>query len=251
MKKQGRLEAWITDYKILMRNVPAIPLVMFVVSVILMNLLANKEIDMHFSWLALDCGFTVSWMSFLFMDMLTKRFGAKAAIKISLTAMVINLFVCLGLYLISIIPGNWAAFYDSENTIVNDALNSTFGGTWYVVLGSALAFACSAIVNAVLNESIGAKFKRNNFIAYAVRSYVSTLTAQFVDNFIFATFVGHVFFGWTMMQCFTCSLTGCIVELLCEVIISPYGYKVCKAWEASGVGKEYIKWNEAKGVVFK
>lgn len=230
----------ISNYFLLMRNVPSLVMVLFCTSVILMNLLANKEIGLNLSWLALDCGFLLSWLSFLCMDMLTKRFGTKASIQISLTAMGINLFVCFILFLISKIPGNWGVFYEYGENIVNTSLNQTIGGTWYVVLGSAIAFAVSAIVNAILNSMIGKLCKKDNFKTYALRSYISTIAAQFVDNLIFALLVSHMFFGWTLLQCITCSITGCLLELLCEVIFSPIGYKVCKKWEHNKVGHEYL-----------
>lgn len=236
-----KLKRSISNYMLLMRNVPSLVMVLFCTSVILMNLLANKEIGLNLDWIALDCGFTLSWLSFLCMDMLTKRFGAKASIQISLTAMCINLFVCFILFLISKLPGNWGVYYEYGQNVVNVGLNATIGGTWYVVLGSAVAFAVSAVVNALLNAGIGKMFNKDNFKAYAVRSYISTIAAQFVDNMIFALMVSHVFFGWTMLQCITCSITGCLLELLCEVIFSPIGYRVCKKWEHHGVGHEYIK----------
>lgn len=236
----NKIKESINNYALLLRSVPSLVMTLFVVSVVLMNLLANKEIGLNLDWLALDCGFTVSWLSFLCMDMLTKRFGPKAAIQLSLTAMAINLFVCGILFVISLIPGNWGEYYNYENDIVNQALNSTIGGTWYVVLGSACAFAASAILNAILNHAIGKMCKKNNFVSYALRSYISTGLAQFLDNFIFAMMVSHVFFGWTMTQVITCSITGCLAELLCEVVFSPLGYRVCKKWEKHNVGSEYI-----------
>ena len=236
----NKIKESINNYALLLRSVPSLVMTLFVVSVVLMNLLANKEIGLNLDWLALDCGFTVSWLSFLCMDMLTKRFGPKAAIQLSLTAMAINLFVCGILFVISLIPGNWGEYYNYENDIVNQALNSTIGATWYVVLGSACAFAASAILNAILNHAIGKMCKKNNFVSYALRSYISTGLAQFLDNFIFAMMVSHVFFGWTMTQVITCSITGCVAELLCEVVFSPLGYKVCKKWEKHNVGSEYI-----------
>ena len=236
----NKLKQSISNYTLLLRSVPSLVMVMFVVSVVLMNLLANKEIGLNLDWLALDCGFTLSWLSFLCMDMLTKRFGAKASIQLSLTAMVINLFVCGVLFLISLLPGNWGAYYDLGSEVVNEGLNATIGGTWYVVLGSACAFAVSAILNAVLNALIGKMCKKDNFVSYALRSYISTGVAQFVDNFIFAMLVSHVFFGWNMTQVITCSITGCIAELLCEVIFSPIGYKMCKKWDEQNVGSDYL-----------
>ena len=74
------------DYKVLLRSIPAATVSLFFVSVIMMNLLANKEL-ISLPYLALDCGFVVSWVSFLCQDMICKRFGAKASIKISILAL--------------------------------------------------------------------------------------------------------------------------------------------------------------------
>lgn len=230
----------VADFKVLLRSVPSIMMALFTVSVILMNLLANKEIYTGVSWLALDCGLIVSWLSFLSMDMLTKRFGAKASVKLSITASAINLLVCGILFLVSKIPGNWAEFYTYENNIINDSLNSTIGGTWYVLFGSTVAFLVAAVFNSTINAGIGKLMKRNTFATYAVRSYASTAIGQFVDNMVFSLIVSHVFFGWTLLQCVTCSLTGCLVELICEIVFSPVGYRVCKKWETLNVGKEYF-----------
>ena len=91
------------------------------------------------------------------------------------------------------------------------------------------------------NAAIGRASTTDGFASFALRSYVSTMIAQFVDNFVFALIVSHVFFGWSMTQVVVCSLTGCIIELLCEVVFSPIGYKVSKQWEVEHVGKEYLE----------
>ena len=43
------------DYKVLLRSIPAATVSLFIVSVIMMNLLANKEL-ISLPYLALDCG---------------------------------------------------------------------------------------------------------------------------------------------------------------------------------------------------
>lgn len=228
------------DYKILFRSLPSISVTLFVVAVVLMNLMANKEIQIDVPWFALDCGLLISWLSFLSMDMITKRFGAKAAIKVSLFAAGVNLIVSAVLFGISNIPGNWSEYYNFENAVVNQALNNTFGGTWYVLLGSVIAFIISSFVNNPLNSLIGNLCKNDNFISYALRSYISTAIGQFVDNLVFALIVSHTFFGWSLIQCITCAITGALIELLLEVIFSPLGYKVCRHWEKEHVGQAYI-----------
>ena len=233
----------LTDYKILLRNIPSLTISLFILSVVCANLMANKEL-FNYKYVALDCGFVFSWIMFLCMDVICKRWGAKASVKVSLLALVVNLCVCGSFALLAKAPGMWGAFYDSELVEVNNALNSTIGGAWYVVLGSGLAFLTSSCVNAVINKTVGAMMKHDNFKAFAVRSYVSTMIAQFVDNFVFAVTVSKIFFGWTWTQVIFCSLIGAVCELLCEVIFSGIGYKVVCNWEKDNVGKEYFEYIE-------
>lgn len=228
------------DYKVLLRSIPASTVTLFIVSVIMMNLLANKEL-ISLPWLALDCGFAVSWVSFLCMDMVCKRFGARASIMVSVMALGVNLAVSLVFWLLTLTPGMWGAYYDTGLAEVNDALNATIGGTWYVVLGSSCAMLASSVVNSLLNQAIGRLEHKNTFGAFALRSYVSTGIAQFVDNLVFAIIVSHTFFGWTWLQVLTCSLTGAVAELLCEVFLSPVGYRVVRGWERENVGALYLQ----------
>ena len=230
----------IKDTKRLLRAVPSSAVVLFCLSVVLMNLLANKEVYTGVSWFALDCGILLSWLSFLCMDVLTKRFGPKAAVKLSFVAIAINLCVCAVLKVVALIPGNWGEFYTFENSIVNQALDNTIGGTWYVLFGSTVGMIAASVVNAIVNHAVGKRMRSNDFRAFAIRSYVSTVAAQFVDNMVFTLIVSYHFFGWSLLQCLTCSLTGCVVELICEVMFSPLGYQISQKWEEENVGAEYL-----------
>lgn len=238
-----KLSDFFRQFRLLLSSVPPVTFSLFLLSLFAMNLLANKSLDLHVGWLALDCGILVSWVAFLTMDVLTKRFGPKAATLISVTAIVINLFACLLFYFAGLIPGTWGAYYDfGEEEAINRALDATFGGTWYVLLGSTLAFTASAVVNNFTNFFIGKAFKKNpdGFVAYACRAYLSTAVGQFTDNLIFAFTVSYVFFGWSVLQCFTCAATGMVAELLMEAAFSPLGFRVCRSWQKRGVGAEYL-----------
>lgn len=227
----------------LLRSVSPLTFALFILAVFAMNLLANKSLDLPFDWLALDCGIIVSWVAFLCMDVLTRHYGPVAATTVSLVAIAVNLLFCLVLYLASLIPGTWGAFFDfGELPVINDALDKTFGGTWYVVLGSTAAFVVSAFVNNFTNWGIGKLCKKNpnGFAAYALRTYLSTAVGQFSDNLVFALLVSHFFFGWSLVQCLTCAATGMVAELLCEALFSPLGYKICENWRKRGVGKDYL-----------
>lgn len=232
-----------SELKTLLSSVPPLTFALFLLSVFAMNLLANKSLNIPLGWLALDCGIVVSWVAFLCMDVLTKRFGPKAATLVSVTAILLNVAACVILYLSSLIPGTWGAFYDyGEAEVVNEALDSTIGGTWYVLFGSTVAFISSACINNFANWGIGKMFAKrpDGFLAYALRTYLSTAVAQLADNLIFALIVSHFFFGWTMLQCFTCAATGMVAELLVEAVFSPLGFRVLKKWEKDGVGEKYL-----------
>ncbi len=227
------------DCKVLLRSIPASTVTVFIMSVVLMNLLANKEL-ISLPWLALDCGFTLSWVAFLCQDMICKRFGPKASVKVSVIALLCNLAVSLLFWLISLAPGMWSAYYSTESLEVNAALNSTIGGTWYVVLGSSIAMLCSSFVNSHVNQFIGHLTDDGTFAKFALRSYTSTIIGQFVDNLVFAVVVSHTFFGWSWLQVLTCSITGAIAETLCEILLSPVGFRVASGWEREGVGEAYV-----------
>ena len=239
----SKLGKWLkTEYqetKLLLRCVPAGVVTLFVVSVICMNILANKTL-LQLPWIALDGGILISWLSFMCMDILTKHFGPKASNRISILAVVVNLLTCLIFYIVSIIPSN-----------ANDytALNTILGGTWFILVGSTIAFVCSSLINNGLNFVVGKCFKNNpdGKLAFACRSYVSTFVGQFLDNLIFSVIVFMGFapvywdgFCWTFVQCVMCALTGAVAELILEIVFSPIAYKITLKWKKAGVGKQYL-----------
>jgi uncharacterized PurR-regulated membrane protein YhhQ (DUF165 family) len=228
----------IKAFKILLRSIPATVVTLFVVSVISMNLLANKTLFQN-EWIALDGGILISWLSFMCMDIITKHFGPKASNKITILAAMINLLTCLIFFVASAIPSNAGDF---------SAFDLVFGGTWFVLLGSTIAFLSSGVINNTLNWAIGLFFKKNPHgkLAYASRTYISTFIGQFMDNFIFSVIVFMYFaprfwngFCWTLLQCAMCALTGAVAELIMEIAFSPIGYSITKKWQVQSVGKEY------------
>ena len=223
------MKRFINDFRDLLRSVPPIIAAMFVISVVCMNLLANKSIDTGVEWLALDCGILLSWITFLSLDVMTHCYGPWAATGMSIAAILINLIMAGVFFLAGIIPGVWSESYvEGSEEIINAALDSTFKGTWFILLGSSIAFIVSSLVNNFLNYGIGKQVGSGGFGVFALRSFVSTMIAQFTDNLVFALLVSKVFFGWTLLQCFTCALTGAVMELLFEVFFSPLGYRIAR-----------------------
>ncbi len=218
----------VSEFRGMLKTVPPLLLTLTVLAVVGMNLLANKSIDTGLSWLALDCGIILSWLAFLTMDILTHCYGPRAATLFSVFALLLNLLMAGVFFAASRIPGVWGeSFVEGSEGVINAALDNTFGGTWFVLLGSSVAFLTSAFVNNFLNAGIGKLLKtQDGFGRFALRSYVSTFVGQFTDNLVFALIVSKIFFGWSLLQCFTCAVTGAVAELLFEIVFSPLGYRI-------------------------
>ena len=216
-----------------LRRVPSVVTALFCVSVIVMNLLANKTIYQS-ETVAVDGGILISWLAFMCMDIVTKAFGPGTANTVSVFALLTNLFVSLVFYLVSIIPT------ETDYT----AFNTIFGGTWFILLSSSIAFITSAFINNFTNAALGRLFRRNpdGKLAFAVRSYGSTVIGQLWDNFVFVALTFRVFapvywngFSWTWTQCLTCSLIGAGLELVTEILFSPFGYMILRRWKEEGI----------------
>lgn len=227
------------EMKILFRCIPGVVVSLFVVSVVCMNLLANKTL-VQLPWIALDGGVLISWLSFMCMDIITKHFGPKASNQVAVLASAINLLTCGIFYIASIIPSNAGDY---------TALNNTLGGTWFILLGSTVAFLASAVIHNFLNWSVGKMFRTHpdGKMAYATRTYISTFIGQFMDNFIFSVIVFVGFapiywngFHWTWLQCAVCALTGAVAELIMEMLFAPIGYRIVQNWRNNNIGQEYF-----------
>ena len=220
----------------LLRSVPKALTITFVLVVIGMNFLSRITL-LSLPWLALNAGILISWLSFLFMDIVTKHYGARAANKLSILAIAANLACCLVCVLIS-------RFAHAP------ALDMVVGGQWSILTASNIAYVVSALTNNYSNVYIGSFFTKNpdGKAAYATRSFVSTFLSQILDNFIFV-FLAFVVLPmipsalqvhWTVMQCLGCSVICAFLEMLSEAVFSPIGYITVKRWQKNGVGKEYI-----------
>ena len=248
MSKKGESKNWILKsflfVKVLFRNVPTWVIVLFSLSIIGMNLLAQFVL-VSLPWLALNYGIFVSWIVFLIMDVVTKHFGVKAANVISVFGLVVNSIAVLIFWLISIISSN-------------PSLDLILHGQWSIWLASSIAFIVSAVLNNLLNKLIRTSFKNNpdGKVAYVVSSYVSTLVGQFVDNMLFVVLAFMVFcyipgatpVFYTFEQCLGASLLCAVFELLFEVVFSPIGYKLIQHWRKNGVGEQYIEMYDRKSV---
>lgn len=238
----SKIKSLVADYKMLLRNVPALVTVVFVVGTLAMNFAAAKVV-FNLGIVAGTGGIILSWLPFLCMDVVSKRFGAKASILLNILSSVFNILVTVFLAIVAAIPTK-----DDYTTF-----NSAFGAVWFIVVASNVAFILSGVVNSILNVTVGKLFKKTSGGEFFLRSVVSTFVGQVVDNFLFMWLLYGVFapIFWKMppMSILTCLGTGVLgglLELLCEAVLTPVGYRIVKTWEDNKVGQEYIDYHSNK-----
>ena len=240
-----------------LREVPGLVLALITVSMILMNVLANKAIlelpipNTDTYWLIQDAGVTLSWVGFLAGDLLTKNFGAKNAIRVNLTALIISLFVSAMLALVGVIPGTWSPEFNYADPevakAVGDSINQVMGNVWYVILGSAAASACGIVLNTISQDLILKKIEKkhgNRYWGYLVAAAASSFIGQIIDNLVFAALISIHFFGWSLGSADMCSLDGAILEIVIEMLFTPLTFAISKNWDKNHIGIKWIKQQE-------
>lgn len=221
----NKIRTFFKDYKNSLKEVPVFLLVSFLITMILMNILANKTIFQN-DLIAIDGGIFVTWIVVIVMDLVTILCGPKVSIRLSIFGTLISLFVSLIFFLVSLIPA-------SKDF---DAFNKVLGGTWFIIVSGAIAFLCSSSLNSLINFGVGKLFKEPvSKVAFAIRCHVSTLISQIFDNFVFNALAFMVFapifwngFCWTPVQCIMCALVYGAMELVIEILIVPALYKLYK-----------------------
>ncbi len=245
---------WLTDvndWKMLLRSMPGMVTVLFTMATITMNLAANKIVWSGLSvngtpLVSVTGGVFLSWAIFLLMDIVTKTYGVKASIKLTLLGALANAAAVIFLGLIALFPAKYP--YEGASTVFDtlfgfEALSAP--QPWQILLSSTVAYIVSGIVNALVNGAFGKLFRKNpdGKAAFYCRSYVSTAVGQFVDNFIFAALAFALFAHfYTLPTLIGISVMGAVLELLCEVVFSPVGYRICVKWQKDGVGKDYLEY---------
>lgn len=240
-----RIKNWMkkdwNETKVLFKCLPAFPFAILCSALIAMNFLANKGIvpEQFTRFFQADAGIIVSWVAFLAGDMLVKRFGAKAAIKVNVAAITVQLFAIILLTLGSLLP--WS--YTIEPGSYEAVFDSIFRLSLWPLCAGTGAFIIATVCDSFLSKFVLTRFRnRTTFKAYATASYTSTAVGQFIDNLAFALLFS-VWQPWftDFNAIWLFSAAGMVIELICQAVFSPLGYKISKNWAKKGVGDEYIK----------
>jgi uncharacterized integral membrane protein (TIGR00697 family) len=241
MKLVKWLKKEVVETQVLFRSVPGLTLALYILSTVMMNLLASVAL-INESWIALDAGIIVAFVGFILNDMIVKRFGAKAAIKVTVLGFVVNLLTASVFTIVAVIANAGGQYF-----ALGDYATLT---QWWIIGASAMAFLVSGIIDAGVHRLILKAFKSkpDGFGAHAASALGSTFVGQVIDNMLFGllfTFPASMIGLWgmtpmTFLALVGFAVTGGIVELVCQALFTPLGFKIAESWRANKVGQEYL-----------
>ena len=85
---------------------------------------------------------------------------------------------------------------------------------------------------------------KNNLTSTYTRTFKAVAVVAIILMIVFTIFAPIYWAGFepfTIWLCIACGIGGAILELLMEVIFSPLGYRVVKAWKRENVGSQYLE----------
>ena len=178
----------------------------YAVSVIVMNLLATKQVDL--GPFTVTTGIIVSPIAFIIQDVITEIYGYNQASRMIWTGFIL-IFVSTILYQVAIIIPP-SSFWEGQGAF--EAILST---TPRISIASLTAYLLGSHVNTYIMNQLG---KRNPDQLFN-RVITSTIFGQLLDNFIFA------FIAFTGLLPFPALLSmgigGTIIEVVYEIIFYP------------------------------
>ena len=185
----------------------------YCVGLVLMNILASKQMDILL--FTINLGLFISPIVFIILDVQSEVYGYKSAKNLIFTGFIVNVAVAV-IYFIAIkIP-------PSVNYANQDAFRAVCGSTVRITVASVTAYYIGSLINSKVMVGLKKWFDKFLFL----RAIGSTIAGQIVDNMIFMTlaFAGVL----PAAAIITMVIGGTIIETGYEVVCYPITRTVIK-----------------------
>jgi uncharacterized integral membrane protein (TIGR00697 family) len=189
-----------------MKNVQQYLYAAYCVGLVLMNILASKQMDIYI--FTINLGLFISPIVFIILDVQSEVFGYKSAKALITAGLVVNIAVAVIYFLAIKIP-------PSVNFVNQDAFRAVLGSTVRITVASVTAYYIGSLINSKVMVAMKRKYEKHLF----VRAITSTIAGQAVDNAVFMTlaFAGVL----PAAAIITMVIGGTFIETMYEVVFYP------------------------------
>ena len=184
---------------------------------VMMNLLCMKPLSFGTSFIWMDGGLLISWISFLLSNVITEVYGKRTAIVAAGIAAVVSFIVSL-IGLLEVYLPTLPEYSDQATHFAH-----VFSNGPRTIISSSIAFFIGNLINVeiihVFRKKAVAQGKDNN-AKFTFRAIFSTIIGQFVDNGLFQTLafapVGFTLYEMRWVDIGTAVVSSTIIETLME-----------------------------------
>jgi len=176
------------------------------------------QVELFGSVLVFGAGNLFFPISYIFGDVLTEVYGFARTRKVIWAGFGAMIFATLMTQIILRMP---LAQSESFNQVLQPALETVFGGTWRIVVGSIIAFWAGDFVNGYVLARMKV-MTRGRWLWS--RTIGSTIAGQAVDSLIFypLAFLGV----WETATVFQVLATNWLLKVTWEILLTPLTYAV-------------------------
>lgn len=195
--------------------------VVYVVIAVTMNIFCMKSLSFSLPFIVCDGGLLISWGVFLISNVIVEVWGEKECVKIVTFATVVTFVIMIIGRLIVFIPTL------DEYTEQADAFARIFSNGPRTIVSSVIAFWVGNVINAHVIMRIKTSIPENkdNKALFFMRSALSTLVGQLVDNAIFMVLafapIGLSLYEMAWKDISSSVLSGTVIELVVESCFVP------------------------------
>ncbi|MDD2960912.1 MAG: queuosine precursor transporter [Muribaculaceae bacterium] len=187
---------------------------MFCVFLILANLMEVKVV--RFGVFTATAGLAVFPISYIINDCIVEVYGFRKARLVIWLGFLMNFIFVMFLQLAIVLPSD-------PSWTHQEAIDTIFGNTPRILLGSFVAFICGSMVNAYVMSKMKVI---SNGKMFSLRAVLSTLFGETVDSFIFfpVAFLGVL----PLSTIISLIWTQALLKTIYEIIVLPVTIKVVK-----------------------
>lgn len=147
-----------------------------IMSLIVSNIITNKQFDVPLIGWAITCGSVCVPLSYIVDDVLAEVFGYRTARSVIYTGFAMNAIAVAYFQLAIMVPG-------TETFAAQGAFETVLGATWRTTLASFVAYLVGSLANARIMDAL---HKRDGEAGLFLRCISSTVVGELLDMAVFS-----------------------------------------------------------------
>ena len=192
-----------------------------IMSLIVSNIITNKQFDVPLIGWAITCGSVCVPLSYIVDDVLAEVYGFKTARTVIYIGFAMNAIAVAYFQMALAVPG-------TETFTAQGAFETVLGATWRTTLASFIAYLFGSLANARIMDAM---HKRDGDSGLFIRCISSTVAGELLDMAVFAVLAFAFTLPWEVIG--QMIVTNTCAKVAVEALLYPVVTKHVIGWAKS------------------